>query len=96
MGAFPFEQSEGGLIRAQAAVAVGALMMRCPASGRAVNSGVFVQEADIPRLAELRLSVRCPHCGEPHDIQVSDTYIDTRGVLPRARPTLTVVARDVA
>jgi hypothetical protein len=75
---------------------IGALMMRCPESGRTVNSGVFVQEADIPRLAQFRLSVRCPHCGEPHDIRVGEAYIDTKGMLPRARPQLTVVARDVA
>jgi hypothetical protein len=75
---------------------IGALMMRCPENGRTVNSGVFVQEADIPRLAQFRLSVRCPHYGEAHDICVGDAYIDTKGMLPRARPHLTVIARDVA
>jgi hypothetical protein len=75
---------------------IGALMMRCPASGRTVNSGVFVQETDIRRLAQFRMSVRCPHCGEPHDICVGEARIDTRGMLPRPRPQLTVVARNVA
>jgi len=75
---------------------IGALMMRCPENGRTVNSGVFLQEADIPRLAQFRLSVRCPHCGEAHDICVGDAYIDTKGMLPRARPHLTVIAREVA
>jgi hypothetical protein len=75
---------------------LGALMMHCPASGRAVNSGIFVHSEDVPGLARLRLRVRCPHCGAPHELSVSDTFIDTRGVLPRARPQLTLIARDVA
>src|SRR5262252_4848727 len=61
---------------------VGALMMRCPASERIVNSGIIIQQADVSRLARFELSVRCPHCGEPHELRVSDTFIDARGVLP--------------
>ena len=75
---------------------LGALMMRCPVSGRAVNSGIFVHSEDVPGLARLRLRVRCPHCGEPHELSVSDTFIDSRGVLPRARPKLRLVARGLA
>ena len=90
-------RSDGvGAVAVNTQCQIGALMMRCPESGRTVNSGVFVQETDIPRLAQFRLSVRCPHCGEAHEICVSDAYIDTKGVLPRARPHLTVIARDVA
>jgi hypothetical protein len=76
--------------------AIGALMTRCPINGRAVNSGIFVHSADVPGLARLRLKVRCPHCGEPHELRVSDTFIDAKGVLPRSRPNLTLVARNVA
>ena len=76
-------------------------MMRCPASERIVNSGIIIQQADVSRLARFELSVRCPHCGEPHELRVSDTFIDARGVLPRPRPKLTLVpkqdaAKDVA
>ena len=52
------------------------LMIICPRSGRAADTGFELTE--IPRLAaRQQLLVDCLECGQDHDWQVEDAFLDS-------------------
>jgi len=53
------------------------LLFRCPASGREIDPGIDGETS--PGSGGLRfaaLHVRCPHCGEHHEIKIEDARMD--------------------
>jgi RNase P subunit RPR2 len=53
------------------------LRFACPKTNQQVATGV---EADVQGLSaswKETLKVKCPHCGEVHEISVRDTYINS-------------------
>lgn len=65
--------------------ACGNLMFRCTASGQEINSGFIVDSSELAQLpAGARMRVRCRECGEQHDVQFADGWIEVEHA-PSAR-----------
>jgi len=57
---------------------VNALAFFCPSTGREIDPGIEDAES-IPGAAAVRFSalhVRCPHCGEHHELRIDETTLD--------------------
>jgi predicted RNA-binding Zn-ribbon protein involved in translation (DUF1610 family) len=56
-----------------------ALTFSCPNTGQEIDPGIEAAEASPSSTNELRfvaLNVRCPHCGEHHEIKIGDNAFD--------------------
>ena len=54
---------------------MGALTFSCPATGREIDPGIDVagtNPSGESRLRFVALNVRCPHCGEHHELKIGD------------------------
>lgn len=52
------------------------LLFTCPTSHHQVPTGIDTDVQSLQAAWKATLKVKCPHCGEVHDISVRDTYID--------------------
>jgi hypothetical protein len=52
------------------------LTFRCPKTGKAIDSGIEIDEDSIPTVLTTAVMVACPHCGECHEIPVSEAVAD--------------------
>jgi hypothetical protein len=69
----------------------GALSFHCPVSARTVSTGIYTDEHSVARLRTIRLRIRCPHCGDEHDIKVGDTFVSAT-IIDHHRPSLSLVS----
>ena len=56
-----------------------ALVFRCPTTGREIDPGIEGAEASQSGAHSLRFSalhVRCPHCGEHHEIKIEEALLN--------------------
>lgn len=58
---------------------MGVLIFRCPATGREIDPGIEAAETSLagaygPRFAALY--VRCPHCGDHHEIKIDEALLN--------------------
>ncbi len=51
------------------------LRFRCPASFNEVKTGIETDEATLRKMAPMKLSLWCPHCGESHEIMAGDAFV---------------------
>jgi hypothetical protein len=56
-------------------IATGAVKFRCPASGRAVDTGIRSDYFSLLRARRARLAGYCAHCGTHHDVRIGDTFV---------------------
>jgi predicted RNA-binding Zn-ribbon protein involved in translation (DUF1610 family) len=55
------------------------LIFRCPTTGREIDPGIEGAETGQPRangLLFVALHVRCPHCGEHHEIKIDEAVLN--------------------
>jgi phage terminase large subunit GpA-like protein len=58
---------------------MGALTFSCPITGQEIDPGIEGAGTNQPDGSELRfvaLNVRCPHCGEHHELKIGDGTFD--------------------
>jgi hypothetical protein len=51
------------------------LTYNCPSTGLAVQTSIVTNSVELARLADVKLSVWCPHCAAPHKIDGRDASI---------------------
>jgi predicted RNA-binding Zn-ribbon protein involved in translation (DUF1610 family) len=59
-------------------VVVGALVFSCPQTGREIDPGIegVGSESDPDGIRFVSLHVRCPHCGEHHEIKIDQDALN--------------------
>jgi len=58
---------------------MGAVTFSCPATGQEIDPGLDIAETNPSGESGLRfiaLNVRCPHCGEHHELKIGDSAFD--------------------
>lgn len=58
----------------------------CPVTGLNVNTGVETDRATYFQLRPFRMRVRCPQCGNRHEVEVRDGYLARSDGLDAGRP----------
>jgi hypothetical protein len=74
---FEFAERMDAFISASQAL-IGPLMVRCPRTSRALNTGIETSYAALAGSWNRVVQVRCEHCGGRHGIPVRDGYIQRR------------------
>jgi hypothetical protein len=57
---------------------MGALIFSCPTTGQEIDPGIEVAETNPSGESGLRfvaLNVRCPHCGEHHELKIGESAL---------------------
>jgi len=62
---------------------MGAVMIRCPRTGRAVSTEIETELADFSRLPEVAGRMRCPLCGDEHTWSASEAWLDEPSLVPK-------------
>jgi phage FluMu protein Com len=52
------------------------LLFTCPITHHRAPTGIETDVLSLQAAWKATLKVKCPHCGEVHDISVRDTYVD--------------------
>jgi hypothetical protein len=55
------------------------LMLVCPLTGGAIDTGVRYARADLARVAWAKLHMRCPHCRATHEFSFADARLRPPG-----------------
>ena len=63
-------------------VPMGAVMIRCPRTGRAVSTEIETEPGDFSRLPEVAARMHCALCGEEHTWTVSGAWLGEPGFVP--------------
>ena len=68
---------------------MGAVMIRCPRTGRAVSTAIETEQAVFSRLPEVAGRMRCPECGDEHvwsasEAWLSEAWLDEPTLVPKA------------
>jgi predicted RNA-binding Zn-ribbon protein involved in translation (DUF1610 family) len=63
---------------------MGAVMIRCPRTGRAVSTEIETEPSVFSRLPEVAGRMRCPDCGEEHIWSASQAWLDDATLVPKA------------
>lgn len=51
------------------------VMVRCPATGRELSTGVAMDAATFKRLPDIRSQIKCPVCGLDHDWSTREAWL---------------------
>ena len=62
---------------------MGAVMIRCPRTGRAVSTEIETEPSVLSRLPEVASRMHCPLCGEEHVWTASEAWIEEPTLVPR-------------
>jgi len=54
---------------------MGAVMIRCPRTGRAVSTAIETEPAVFSRLPEVAGRMQCPDCGQEHIWSASEAWL---------------------
>ena len=64
---------------------MGAVMIRCPRTGRAVSTEIETEPSVFSRLPEVAGRMRCPDCGEEHIWSASEAWLEEPTLVPKIR-----------
>ena len=53
---------------------MGSLFVRCPKTNKPISTGIETDPESLARMQSTILSIACPHCGQPHELKMSETY----------------------
>ena len=62
---------------------MGAVMIRCPRTGRAVSTEIDTEPSEFSRLPEVAARMRCPDCGEDHIWTASEAWLGEPTLVPK-------------
>lgn len=51
------------------------VMIRCPATGRAVSTAIDTEPASFRKLPKVTANMRCPACGQDHEWSVGSAWL---------------------
>jgi hypothetical protein len=54
---------------------MGVIMMRCPATGKAVSTGIDTSSVIVDSLPDVSIRMPCPACGGEHVWRKHDTWL---------------------
>jgi hypothetical protein len=62
---------------------MGALMLKCPTTGREFSTGILADEETFKQLPDTVTKATCPHCGQLHswwtrEARLADSYVERR------------------
>ena len=63
---------------------MGAVMIRCPRTGRAVSTEIETEPGDFDRLPEVASRMRCPSCGGEHIWSASEAWLQEPTLVPKS------------
>lgn len=63
---------------------MGALTFTCPATGREFPSHIHVDRATLARVAQAPVKLKCPICGEVHQMTAKNGHLDDDASPPGA------------
>ena len=66
----------------------GVVMVRCPATGRELSTGVEMDAVTFERLADIRSRIKCPVCNLDHDWSTRDAWLGNPAPSAPALPWL--------
>jgi hypothetical protein len=66
------------------------VMVRCPATGRELSTGVEMDAATFERLPDIRSRMRCPVCSLDHDWSTRDAWLGNPAPSAPALPWLLI------
>ena len=72
------------------------VMVRCPATGRDLSTGVEMDAATFERLPEIRSRLRCPACGIDHTWSTREAWLGNPAPSLPQLPWLLINNRNVA
>ena len=61
---------------------MGAVMIRCPRTGRAVSTAIETEPSVFSRLPEVAARMRCPLCGEEHVWTAKEAWLEEATLVP--------------
>jgi hypothetical protein len=64
-------------------MSMGAVMIRCPRTGRAVSTEIETELSVFNRLPVVPARMRCPLCGEEHVWTASEAWLDEPALAPQ-------------
>ena len=63
---------------------MGAVMIRCPRTGRPVSTAIETEPAVFDRLPDVAARMNCPLCGEEHVWRAREAWLDEPSLVPKA------------
>jgi hypothetical protein len=75
---------------------IGIVMVRCPATGRDLSTGVEMDAATFERLPEIRSRMKCPACGIDHTLSTHEAWLGNPAPSLPELPWLLINNRNVA
>jgi hypothetical protein len=63
---------------------MGAVMIRCPRTGRAVATGIETEPSIFQGLPQVSARLCCPICGEQHAWTVAEAWLAEPTLVPRS------------
>jgi len=64
---------------------MGAVMIRCPRTGRAVSTAIETEPSVFNRLPDVPSRMRCPLCGEEHIWSAREAWLGEPTLVPKDR-----------
>jgi hypothetical protein len=61
---------------------MGAVMIRCPRTNRAVSTAIETEPAVFSRLPDVAARMRCPACGEEHIWSAREAWLAEPALVP--------------
>ena len=62
---------------------MGAVMIRCPRTGRAVSTEIETEPSVFSRLPEVAGRMQCPDCGDEHVWSASEAWLQEPTLVPK-------------
>jgi hypothetical protein len=59
------------------------LFVRCPTTHEPVSTGIETDPESLAKMQSTTVSIVCPHCGQLHDLKMSETYMVSKDNLIR-------------
>ena len=63
---------------------MGAVMIRCPRTGRAVSTAIETEPAVFSRLPQVAGRMLCPDCGHEHTWSASEAWLEEPTLVPKS------------
>jgi hypothetical protein len=70
-------------------------MVRCPATGRELSTGIEMDAATFEQLPEIRARIRCPACGLDHTWSTGEAWLGNPAPSAPSLPWLLINNRRV-
>jgi hypothetical protein len=74
---------------------IGIVMVKCPATGRELSTGIEMDAATFAQLPEIRAQIVCPACGQDHTWSTREAWLGNPEPSAPPLPWLLINNRNV-